>query len=53
MKRLIIAACLFIAALPQNLIAEEIMNGAGATFPYPAYSAWADAYNKITGLKLN
>jgi len=33
--------------------AEEMLNGAGATFPYPVYSAWANAYNKITGLKLN
>jgi phosphate transport system substrate-binding protein len=33
--------------------AEEMLNGAGATFPYPVYSAWANEYNKITGLKLN
>jgi phosphate transport system substrate-binding protein len=33
--------------------AEEMLNGAGATFPYPVYSAWASDYNKITGLKLN
>jgi len=33
--------------------AEEMLNGAGATFPYPVYSAWANEYNKITGMKLN
>jgi len=33
--------------------AAETLNGAGATFPYPVYSAWAYEYNKITGLKLN
>jgi len=33
--------------------AEDMLNGAGATFPYPVYSAWANEYNKITGLKLN
>lgn len=33
--------------------AEEIINGAGATFPYPVYSAWAFDYNKVTGAKLN
>jgi phosphate transport system substrate-binding protein len=27
--------------------------GAGATFPYPIYAKWADAYNKETGKKLN
>lgn len=33
--------------------AEETLNGAGATFPYPAYSAWAFDYNKASGAKLN
>jgi phosphate transport system substrate-binding protein len=33
--------------------AEEMLNGAGATFPYPVYSAWANEYNKETGVKLN
>jgi len=29
------------------------INGAGATFPYPIYSKWADAYKKDTGLNFN
>ncbi|MEJ2060948.1 MAG: phosphate ABC transporter substrate-binding protein PstS [Gammaproteobacteria bacterium] len=29
------------------------INGAGATFPYPVYSKWAEAYNKATGVKFN
>jgi len=33
--------------------AEETLNGAGASFPAPVYSAWANEYNKITGIKLN
>jgi len=33
--------------------AAETLNGAGATFPYPIYSAWAYDYNKITGIQLN
>jgi phosphate transport system substrate-binding protein len=33
--------------------AAEMLNGAGATFPYPVYSAWAFDYNKVTGLQLN
>lgn len=33
--------------------AAETLNGAGATFPYPVYSAWAFDYNKVTGAKLN
>jgi phosphate transport system substrate-binding protein len=31
----------------------EKLNGAGATFPYPVYSAWAFEYNKVTGVQLN
>ncbi len=33
--------------------AADMLNGAGATFPYPVYSAWAYNYNKDTGVKLN
>ena len=29
------------------------INGAGATFPYPIYAKWADAYKKETGNTLN
>ena len=29
------------------------ISGAGATFPYPLYSKWADAYKKETGVGLN
>ncbi|MBS1113543.1 MAG: pstS2 [Nitrospirae bacterium] len=33
--------------------AAEKLNGAGATFPYPVYSAWAFDYSKVTGVQLN
>src|SRR3979411_592748 len=29
------------------------ISGAGATFPYPIYAKWADAYKKLTGIGLN
>jgi phosphate transport system substrate-binding protein len=29
------------------------ISGAGATFPYPIYAKWADAYKKLTGAGLN
>src|ERR1035441_6684600 len=47
-----VAAAGFIAAayLPAN--AADI-SGAGATFPYPIYAKWADAYKKETGNGLN
>ncbi len=33
--------------------AAETLNGAGATFPYPVYSAWAYEYSKVAGVRLN
>lgn len=42
---------LMIAAAPAA--AADKINGAGATFPYPVYSAWAFEYNKVTGAQLN
>ncbi len=32
---------------------ERSIAGAGATFPYPIYARWAEAYYKQTGLQLN
>ncbi|WP_372524783.1 phosphate ABC transporter substrate-binding protein PstS [Piscinibacter sp.] len=29
------------------------VTGAGATFPAPLYAKWADAYNKVTGARIN
>ncbi len=40
-------------ALPFRTEASEIINGAGATFPYPIYAKWAYAYAKETGVRLN
>ena len=34
-------------------VAAVDISGAGATFPYPLYSKWADAYKKETGVSLN
>ncbi len=32
---------------------QGIINGAGATFPFPVYSAWAYDYHKTTDIKIN
>ena len=40
------------AALTGTAPAADI-SGAGATFPYPIYSKWADAYKQQTGIGLN
>ncbi len=48
----VLAPALAAAALVSNAFAAEI-TGAGATFPYPIYAKWADAYKKSTGTGLN
>lgn len=54
MKRILITALFLIGmTVIDQAQADEMLNGAGATFPYPVYSAWANEYNKITGMKLN
>ena len=45
----VIAAC---AASVTYAYAASV-SGAGATFPYPIYSKWAQMYNKETGFQLN
>jgi phosphate transport system substrate-binding protein len=47
-----IAVAGFLAAAILPAAAEDI-SGAGATFPYPIYAKWADAYKKETGVGLN
>ena len=48
----ILAAGAIAAAIAYPAIAIDI-SGAGATFPYPIYAKWADAYKKETGNGLN
>ena len=48
----ILAAGVIAAAIAYPAIAIDI-SGAGATFPYPIYAKWADAYKKATGSGLN
>ena len=43
----LIAAAAFVPANAADI------SGAGATFPYPIYAKWADAYKKVTGNGLN
>jgi len=47
-----LAAGLAVASLGAPATAAEI-TGAGATFPFPVYSKWAEAYKKETGTSLN
>jgi phosphate transport system substrate-binding protein len=47
-----VAAGLAMAFTVSTAQAADI-SGAGATFPYPIYAKWADAYKKETGIGLN
>jgi len=52
-QRFLVPAALAAAlALPATAFAADI-TGAGATFPYPIYAKWADAYKKATGMGMN
>ncbi len=55
MNRSFLRATLLGAALAAaaGLSAAQDITGAGASFPAPIYSKWADAYNKATGARLN
>jgi phosphate transport system substrate-binding protein len=50
LRNIIVAGSLLATVLPAAAV--EI-SGAGATFPYPVYAKWADAYKKETGVGLN
>lgn len=54
-SRLFVAAGLATLVIGGWALAKEAdtISGAGATFPYPLYSKWADTYAKDTQVKLN
>ena len=44
---------IILALMASAVTAQTTINGAGATFPAPLYSKWAEAYNKETGIRVN
>ena len=44
---------LFLALFSTVVFSKDIINGAGASFPYPLYAKWATMYEAKTGIKLN
>jgi phosphate transport system substrate-binding protein len=50
LRTLAVAGMLAATALPA---AAADISGAGATFPYPIYAKWADAYKTETGVGMN
>jgi phosphate transport system substrate-binding protein len=52
LMKTVFAAGFALAASSFVAMAADI-SGAGATFPYPIYAKWADAYKKETGIGMN
>src|SRR5215472_1845944 len=50
-RRILVAATAAVALV--SVVQAADISGAGATFPTPIYSKWADAYKKQTGVGLN
>ena len=48
-----IITSLFLALFSVVVFSKDIINGAGASFPYPLYAKWATMYERETGIKLN
>jgi len=53
MNKIAALALTVVLAVATAAFADDMLNGAGATFPYPVYSSWANEYHKVTGIKLN
>ncbi|MGD8384417.1 MAG: phosphate ABC transporter substrate-binding protein PstS [Lysobacterales bacterium] len=55
LRRTLIGAAMLSVALCGLASAGDVdaISGAGATFPYPVYAKWAEAYNNKTGIKMN
>jgi phosphate transport system substrate-binding protein len=53
-RRMLVALWIGTGTLALGVTAQAVdISGAGATFPYPVYAKWADAYKKQTGVGLN
>lgn len=49
----VVSACFAAMSMMASVATAAEITGAGATFPAPLYSKWADAYFKATGIKVN
>jgi phosphate transport system substrate-binding protein len=53
LKHLVIAGVVAFGLTAGLVQAGTNLNGAGATFPYPIYAKWAEAYKAKTGVSMN
>jgi phosphate transport system substrate-binding protein len=52
-KRTVVAGAAAFGLIAGLAHADTSINGAGATFPYPIYAKWAEAYKAKSGVSLN
>lgn len=52
-RRLTMAAIATGMLLSASAVSAASISGAGATFPYPLYAKWAEAYEAETGIRVN
>jgi phosphate transport system substrate-binding protein len=55
MKRIIFIVVVYVIGVCfiSTSFAGSMLNGAGASFPYPIYASWAYAYHKKSGVRVN
>jgi phosphate transport system substrate-binding protein len=51
--RITLLAAMFAVFATSGLAGAAEISGAGATFPYPIYAKWAEAYKAKTGISMN
>src|SRR5881397_744036 len=50
----VLVSIYFLLGMEHGASAQTLINGAGATFPYPLYSKWFDEYAKVEpGMRFN
>lgn len=53
LKKFVSSILFFMLMISHSLTYSADITGAGATFPYPIYAKWAEAYKRETGVGLN
>lgn len=53
MLKFFLIGCVALMVAPPILAADVTITGAGASFPYPLYIKWAQAYQEKTGVRVN
>ena len=53
LRGMLVAGMTALAVVSTAMAAVTEISGAGATFPYPVYAKWAEAYARSAGVKMN